>query len=262
MGQPKPGAWQGNQGVLSDLVVGFRLRFSDWFKPFDDADLGMALSVLGALPTGTPPDADEPVAVGTTLWDLQTQGDLAMHLGIDKKFSRRLDGRLVLGLNLHYEIFFPRTLKAPTGRKHPLLMNVAPYVGTDYVLDPGDYYGFSVSADVVAIKGPARGTWLVKGDVQRALALPPLLTLSLGYTFNGNLQSRFHSQSDLWDYDQEEKWQAGYRHVFRGTALFSFLRVGVPLQWYAGYRTMQLIPGQNARAGHVIVSGLRVPFKF
>ncbi len=262
MGQPQPSRWDGNRGVLSDIVLGFRFRFTDWIEAFERVDLAMAVSVMGAIPIGRQGDPDEPVAVGTTLWDLQTQGDLAFHLSIDKMFTRELDGRLVLGLDVYYEVFFPRTQRTPTGRTHPLLMDQAPYVGRTHTLNPGDYFGFAVAADVVAVRGPTRATWLTGGSLQRAMTLPPLLTISLGYRFNANNQSRFSSRSDLWDHDQERQWQAGYRNTLSATALFSFLRLGAPLQLYVGYRTMELIPGKNVRAGQVIVAGLRAPFAF
>lgn len=262
MGQPKPGRWVGNEGVLGDLVLGVRLRWSDWIPAFEKAGFAAALTVTGAFPTGRQADSEEVVAAGTTMWDLQTQGNLSIHLGFDKRFRKELDDRLTLGIDAFYDWFAPRRFDAPAGERNPLLMNFEPFIGTSYVIDPGDFFGASIQADVVPWKGPARGTWISGYDAARARAFPPLLTLSVRYTFLRSTQTDYRSQSDLWDYTQEDRWRPGYRNILTITALFSFLRLGAPLQVYATYRTLSLIPGRNARAADVLTVGLRVPAKF
>jgi hypothetical protein len=262
MGQPRPRPWVGNQGVLGDIVLGARLRWSDWIPAFDNAGVTSALTVAGALPTGKPADPEEVVAAGTTMWDLQTQGNLSIHLGVDKRFGGRLDDRLTLGLDVFYDWFAPRRFDAPSGERHPLLMNFEPFIGTSYIIDPGDFIGFSVQADVVPWKGPARASWISGMDSGRAAAFPPLLTVSLRYTFQYSSQTDYSSQSDLWDYTQEDRWRPGYRNILTATVLFSFLRLGAPLQVYATYRSLSLIPGRNARAADVFTAGIRIPAKF
>lgn len=262
MGQPRPGRWVGNRGVLGDLVLGIRLRWSDWIPAFEQAGFASALTVTGALPTGRPADSEEVVAAGTTMWDLQTQGNLSIHLGFDKRFRTELDDRLTLGVEVFYDWFAPRRFDAPSGERNPLLMNFEPFIGTSYVIDPGDFVGASFQADVVAAKGPARAAWISGFDPARAHAFPPLLTLSVRYTFIHSGQTDYRSQSDLWDYTQEDRWRPGYRNILTFTALFSFLRLGAPLQIYATYRTLSLIPGRNARAADVFTAGMRVPAKF
>jgi len=262
MGQPKPGHWVGNQGVLGDLVLGVRLRWSDWIPAFEEAGFASALTVTGAFPTGRQADPEEVVAAGTTMWDLQTQGNLSIHLGFDKRFRAALDDRLTLGIEVFYDWFAPRRFDAPAGERNPLLMNFEPYVGTSYVIDPGDFIGTSFQADVIAARGPSRATWISGFDPGRAAAYPPLLTLSVRYTFLRSGQTDYTSRSDLWDYTQEDRWRPGYRNILTFTALFSFLRLGAPLQVYATYRTLSLIPGKNARAADVFTAGMRVPAKF
>lgn len=262
MGQPKPGTWEGNKAVLSDLIVGARLRFSDWIAPVREAGVGLALMVSGAIPTGKQADPENPLAAGTTMWDLHSQGDIGIHLSLDKSFKESLDDRLILGLDLFYEVFLPHTYKSAKGEKNPLLLGYRPYVGHTYTIDPGDFLGFSVQTDVVAVKGPARATWLSGQDEKRAEKLPPLLTVSLRYTFCYLLQSDWESKSDLWDYDQETRWRPGYKNILSGTILLSFLRLGAPLQVYASYRTLRLIPGRNTRAADILAGGIRIPLKF
>ena len=262
MGQPKPGRWVGNKGALGDLVLGLRFKWSDLIPAFGRAGVDSALTVTGAIPTGRRADPEEVVAAGTTMWDLQTQGNLSMHLGVDKRFDKELDGRLTLGLEVFYDWCAARRYVAPSGQRNPLLMNLQPFIGTSYIIDPGDFVGTSFQVDVVPWKGPARGSWITGSDEEKARAVPPLLTLSFRYTFLRSAQPHYHSQSDLWDYTQEDRWRPGYRNIMTMTGLFSFLRLGAPLQLYFTYRTLSLIPGRNARAADVFTTGIRIPAKF
>jgi hypothetical protein len=261
MGQPRPGDWVGNRGVPGDLVLGARLRWSDWIPAFGRAGLSAALTVSAALPTGRHADPEEVVSAGTTMWDLQTQGDLTFHLGFDQSFGRALDDRLVVGVEGFYEVFLPRRYATPAGTRNPLLLNFRPYVGASYILDPGDYAGVSVLADVAAIRGPARASRISGHDAARAEAFPALVSLSVRYSFTHVGQTRYASRSDLWDYSQEDHWRPGYKNALAGTAMLSLLRLGVPLQVYASFRTLSLIPGRNVRAADAIAVGVRVPAK-
>ena len=262
MGQTRPGPWIGNQGVLSDIVLGLRLRWTEWVPGAAALGLESAFSIYGALPTGRAADPEELAAAGTTLWDLHFQGDLAFHLSLDKRFDRELDGRLTIGVDLFYEVFFPRERTAPTGAKHPLLLNRAPYVGETYDVKPGDFSGVGVAVDVVPYKGPEWDTWITKGDPARAAALPPLLTLSVRYTFVHLQQSDWRSDFPLWDWEQEKLWQPGFKNVLDAALTLSFLRLGVPLDLYVSGRSMTLLPGKNTRASDVVSAGFRIPLKF
>ena len=261
MGQSKPGSWSGNRGVPGDVVLGARLRFSDWIPGLRGSEWSLALQVLGALPTGRQADPEEVITAGTTMWDLHAQGDVGLHLGVDRTFRQALDDRLRLGVEVFYEALLPHRYTTPTGILNPLLLHLSPYVGKTYVIDPGDFLGGSFQVDGVPWRGPALPTWLCGHDPARAEALPPLLTLSVRYTFTGLLQSDWQSGSDLWDFTQEQRWRPGYKNVLTGTLLASLLRVGVPLQLYVSYRSLGLLPGRNTRAADVLTVGVRVPAK-
>jgi hypothetical protein len=259
MGQPKPGTWTGNQGVVGDIILGARLRFTDWIEGLDSIGLASALMLMYAVPTGQPVDGEEIVAAGTTMWELQFQGDLAVHLGIDKSFEDSLDDRLTLGVDVYYDRFFPRTYDTPRGETHPLLLNFEPYVGPTFEVDPGDFAGFSVQADVTPYRGPANPTWITGGDADKAADLPPILSMWLRYTYAHIQQSDYTSDSELWDWDREELWLPGYRNILTAQVTLGLLRLGVPALVYASFRTVSLLPGKNARAADVFATGVQVP---
>jgi hypothetical protein len=129
-------------------------------------------------------------------------------------------------------------------------------------VDGGDFIGFSVQADVTPVKGPALATWLSDHSKTKAEGMPPLWTISLRYTFDYLEQSIWASNSDIWDWDREKIWAPGYKNILSAKMQFSFLRLGVPLQVYAVYRTLGLIPGKNTRAAEVVSAGIQVPLKF
>lgn len=259
MGQSQPGSWTGNEGTLSDIVVGLRWRWTDVLDISPAVGFHSALSILGALPTGEPADPEEVAAAGTTLWDLHFQGDLAFHLAFEKRFDAELDGRLTLGLDVFYEVFFPRTRAAPVGTKHPLLLTQAPYVGDTYEVKPGDFSGFAFRADVVPYKGPVGKTWLTGDDAARAAALPPVLALWVQYSFVHLQQTDWRSELPAWDWEREKLWRPGYKNLVQVGLTLSLFRVGVPLQIYGIYQTATLIPGKNTRAADVLSIGLRIP---
>ncbi|MFH1531977.1 MAG: hypothetical protein ABIK09_14720 [Pseudomonadota bacterium] len=261
MGQPKPTRWKGNRWALSDVVVGARYRWTDPIRAVVEAGISSALTVTWAIPTGRPADPEEVVALGTTMWDLHTQGDLAVHLGWDKHF-RSLDYRLTLGLDLFYEVFFERTRKAATGALHPLLLNQAPYVGDTYRVKPGDFAGFSFEIGGAPYMGPARATWLNGYDMLKARELPPILSVALLYSFVGLQQTDWRSEHALWDWGREKLWRPGYKNILEGRVTVSFLRLGAPLQVYASYRTLTLIPGKNCRAPNILSAGIQIPLRF
>jgi hypothetical protein len=262
-GQPEVTDWEGNYAVLSDIVLGGRYRFTDWFSWCIEHGLAGALTVYGAVPTGREPDPEEVVSVGTATWNLHFQGDIGFHLGADKKFGS-LDDRLTLGVDGFYEMFLKHEYDTPTGTIHRiLLIDQDKEAGTTYTIDPGDFYGISFQADFVPWKGPAVATWLSSRDVEKAEKFPPLLTLTFRYTYTRFGQTDWESNSALWDWDdKEEVWGPGYKNILTGLVTVSLLRVGVPLQLYGGYRNQTWIPGKNFRAANVITSGFRLPLKF
>ncbi|MBL8937463.1 MAG: hypothetical protein JNM69_23075, partial [Archangium sp.] len=55
---------------------------------------------------------------------------------------------------------------------------------------------------------------------------------------------------------------AGEKNIFKVTGTVSLLRVGVPLQLYASYRTQDIIPGRFTRPANVFTGGVRAIVKF
>jgi len=261
MGQPKPGRWVGNEGVLSDIVLALRYRFSDHLPQLKKVGVGIALTAYYALPTGVKKDPELVTSSGATSWELHFQGDLGFHLGVDKTFLS-IDKRITLGFEVFYQAMLPHKFDTPRGTINPLLLNYDPYVGDTYRIDPGDFIGASVAASFVVWKGRAKATWLTKGSAEKAASLPPMLTLSFQYTFTYLGQSDWTSKSDLWDWSNEKTWRPGYKNTLSVQILLSLLRVGVPAQVFLRYRTLSLIPGKNCRAADVLTGGLRVPLKF
>jgi hypothetical protein len=258
MGQPKPEDWTGNQGVLSDIVLALRYRFSDDIPALRKRGLKLGVMIMGALPTGSPPPEEEIAAAGTTMWDLHTQGELCFHFSMEREFLQRI----TLGIDLFYEFFFPRTYDTPEGTKHPLLLRARPYVGDTYTLDPGDFAGVAIQLEVVAIEGPALATWLSDHDAGVAEKFPPLLKLSLQYQYTHVGQSDWESDSEIWDWDKEKLWLPGHKNTLCARASISLLRLGVPAQLYFTYRNQSWLSGQNIRAADVIAGGIQVPAKF
>lgn len=261
MGQPKPASWTGNRWTVSDLIAGVRFRWTDYVAPMVDAGVSSALTVTYAIPTGQPADQEEVVSQGTTMWDLHTQGDLTFHLAFDKDF-RKLDGRLTLSLDLFYEVFFERTRRSATGEKHPLLLNQERFVGKNYEIKPGDFSGFSFQISGAPYMGPAKATWLNGYDMIKARSLPPILSLSLLYSFVHLQQTDWRSDLPMWDWNRERLWRPGYKNILEARLTLSLLRVGVPAQIYASYRTLSLIPGKNCRAPEILSAGIMIPVKF
>jgi len=242
-------------------VVGVRFCWTDYFPALIDAEVASALTVMGAIPTGRPASTEEVVSLGTTLWDMHTRGDLAFHLGIDKRFGGAVNYRYGFGVDLFYEVFFDRTRDAPAGTLHPLLLNQKPYVGDTYTVNPGDFSGVSLQVDAVPWFGPARATWITGYDLLKAWDLPPIISLSLFYSFVHLQQTDWRSDFPLWDWDREKYWRPGYKNILEGRLTISFLRLGAPLQVYASYRTLTLIPGRNCRAPNILGVGVQVPVK-
>ncbi len=262
MGQPKPGPWEGNRNTLSDTVIGGRWRFSDRIRKQLPDGLHLAVSAFAALPTGEQPDPEEIVAVGTDSWSLHSQGELGLHLSADYDLMGLMDERVLVGADVFYEAFLPRTYYSSTGEIHPLLLNERPYVGETYRMNPGDFAGIELTATVTAIRGPARETWLTRRAPGLADSQPPLLRLSFTYGFTGVMQSRWYSESEIWNWDQERFWAPGYKNILGAQASISLLRLGVPLDIQAGATSLNLLPGRNVRAPEMLTAAVRVPMKF
>ena len=264
LGQPRPPAkWVGNRSTFADIIVGLRALVPQlgFMKAMG---LKFAGTLQVAIPTGRPPDAEEVVAAGTTTFDLHSYGDVEVHLSWDRPFL--VDAHDVARLNVGGDFFFSwyraKTLVASTGRKNPLLSTYSPYIGDTYVQDPGDWVGGTVSVEGSPFLGPTFATLVSGGKLERAHTFPPLITLMVSYTYVATGQSRWYSNSAIWDYDREKFWQPGDKNIFRFGLTVSLLRVGVPVQLYAQYRAQDLIPGRFTRPANVLSAGARVILKF
>jgi hypothetical protein len=263
MGQPRvPNTWDGNQGRISDIILGARYLLPQ-VGFMKTSGFRWAATLQVALPTGSNMDPELAVSAGTNLWELHSAGTIEAHLSADQPFLED-DGikRGNVGIDVFYAAFLPRKYQAGTGSINPLLNNIAPYVGQEYWIDGGDWFGATLSADIVPIIGPTRASIVSGNDLEKAKTLPPLLTLSIGYTHIRTLQSYWRSESALWSWDREVMWQPGEKNLVKGTVTFSFLRLGVPLQVYASYRSQDLIPGRYTRPANVFTAGVRVLVKF
>jgi len=264
MGQPRvPDRVVNTQFRLADIVLGakYLLPRFEWMKA-NHFRWSAQLNV--ALPTGSNADPEEAVSVGTNLWELHAAGDVELHLAADKHFFVDEAGvyRLNLGADASYAFFRPRQYTAGKGLKNPLLNNNAFYVGDTYWIDPGDWFAGTVSVDVVPFIGPTRASIVSGGSLEKAQALPPMVTLSASYTYIATLQSDWQSNSKLWDWDREKLWQPGEKNVFKFTGTVSLLRLGVPIQLYASYRTQDIVPGRFTRPANVFTGGVRALMKF
>ena len=154
----------------------------------------------------------------------------------------------------------PQRYKSPRGLRNPLWLT-SPYIGDSYIIKPGDFFGASLQFDVIAVKGPVKASWISGYDGQkppdfrrcllcrldtRSLQLVRQIIIAvgpLGLHAGGPLAARISQHLTI-------------------TTLFSFLRLGAPLQLYFTYRSLSLIPGKNTRAADVFTTGLRIPAKF
>lgn len=264
MGQPRVTDRAVNtQFRVADIVLGgkYLLPRSTWMK---ENHFRWSAQLNVALPTGSNADPEEAVSVGTNLWELHAAGDVEAHVSADKHFFVDEHGiyRLNVGADVFYAFFRPRLYTAGKGLKNPLLNNNAFYVGDTYWIDPGDWVAGTVSVDVVPFIGPTFASIVSGGSLEKAHALPPMLTLSASYSYIATMQSDWQSNSKLWDWDREKLWKAGEKNIFKFTGTISFFRLGVPVQLYASYRTQDIIPGRYTRPANVFTGGVRAVVKF
>lgn len=264
LGQPKPPSrWVGNRSTFADIILGLRALIPQFFLT-QKLGLKLATTLQVAIPTGRPPDPEEVVAAGTTTFDLHSYGDVELHLAWDRPLF--VDSYHVPRLNVGGDFFFSwfreKTQVAGTGAKNPLLATFSPYVGPTYVVDPGDWFGASVSLEAAPVLGPTFATFVSGKDLDKAKSFPPLLSVFASYAYVATTQSRWYSPSALWNYDREKMWQPGDKNIFRFGATISLLRLGLPLQLYGQYRAQDLVPGRYTRPANVLTAGARVIFKF
>lgn len=260
MGQKKPAAYLAD-AAMADMILGLRWRLPA-IGVLERAGLKAAAALQIALPTGKAADPEELVGAGTTVWDLHNYGDVEAHLGFDRPFSWGGVNRVNLGADFYYSWLRPRQMQSPTGAKNPLLLTHAPYIGETWTLDPGDFLGFIGSVELVPLVGPTWSSFISGHKVERARSFPPLLTVSLGHAYVKVGQTRFESASKIWSWDREKIWKPGDKNTVRLGAELSLLRLGLPLQLYAGYRDQEWVPGRNTRAANILTFGARLMLRF
>ena len=110
--------------------------------------------------------------------------------------------------------------------------------------------------------GPTYATWMSKHSMEAAEKFPPLVSLTLSYTYIHTNATEWKSENARWDYDREKNWGAGEKDALKGQLLLSFLRLGAPLQAYVSYRNQSWIPGRNTRPANTVATGVRLLLKF
>ncbi len=263
MGQPRPpDHWVGNRSTMADMIVAVRARVPD-FSFLHAAGLRVAGTLQVVIPTGRPPDPEELVGAGTTAWDLHNYGDLEAHLGFDRPFLVGDGGiaRFILGGDFYYAWLRARSFTTPTGKKNPLILDYAPYVGSSYTIDPGDWLSAALSLEWAMVDGPTWDTWIAR-RAKSTEGWPPLFSVTVGYQYLATGQSTWTSDSALWNWEREKRWLPGDKNIFKLVGTLTLLRLGLPLQLYAGFRTQDLVPGRNTRAAGSFTCGLRTILKF
>lgn len=200
-------------------------------------------SLLGFVSTRTGTKANPEVlgATGTTGFELQSNGDVGLHVLGDYFFNPRISA----GGEVFYEGFFPRRMQSAAGAVNPLLLYEGRYNGGGYVVIPGDWVGAATGVQFTLLRGTAKPSWITKGNPAMQKTLPPLLTVrpSLKYTrFFGN---RYRSSSAHFDRTQNAQNRSADRFTFEFSVATNFLRYGVPLGPYYQYHTQELVRGRN-----------------
>lgn len=264
LGQPRPAShWEGNNGSLADMILALRYRLKQ-YALLQTLGIHLAGALAVALPTGRQPDTEQLLVAGTTTWELHAYADVEAHLDLDRGFFVDAYGvpRINLGVDFFYGFFRPRTYTTPKGTVNPLLLNFAPYVGETYTIDPGDWLATTLSVDIAPFFGPTQASLVSGGDLEKAHALPPMVSMTFSYQYIATMPTKWSSNSPLWEYDREKLWGPGDKHAFRAQLNLSFMRVGLPMQMYLGYRAQDLVPGRNTRAADTFSCGLRLVAKF
>lgn len=263
LGQPKPpDVWQGNAWSPADMIVGTRYRIPRWGF-LETLGLDVAGHVQFAIPTGADAQPEEVIGPGTNAWELHNYADAEFHLAADRHFWRDgLIDRFNVGADVFYGWYRSRTYTTPRGTLNPLLLTYQPYVGDTYVIDPGDWLSGTVYAEFAPIIGPTRASIVSGGSLEKAEALPPLVNVLVSYQHIHCFASHWESPSAQWNYDREKNWGDGYKNAVRANLNVSLLRVGLPLQLYANYRNVSLIPGKNIRPADTLAFGVRLLLKF
>lgn len=234
MGQGKPKDFEA-KNRLGDVVLGglYQVKKTKRYQ--------LGVLSFASTQTGKPGDPEVLGATGTTGYELQSNGDVGLHLLGDYFINPRIS----VGGEVFYEWFFPRRLDSAMGSVNPLLSYEGKYNGGGYLVVPGDWIGSVVGADFVLLRGTNEPSWITRSNPKLQKTLPALLTAKpqLKYTrFFGN---RYRSDSPFFDAEQARLHRSGYRVNVEFQATLNLLRYGAPVGLYYKYADQELIAGRS-----------------
>lgn len=241
MGQRKPPDFKA-RNRLGDIILGGVASFAK------TATYQTAALFFASTRTGTQADPEVLGATGTTGFELQSNGDVGLHLLGDYALVGRYgEGgpRLSLGGEVFYEWFFPRRFKTAKGRLNPLMLNEGLYAGDTYLVIPGDWLGGSLGLQWTMIQGTDSPSWITAKNPQLQKTLPPLLSVQPIVKYIRFFGNRYRSDSPFFDRRQNQLHPNGFRVTARLKAALNLLRYGVPLSLYYEYADQELIPGRS-----------------
>ena len=241
LGQPRPENWRGTSR-LGDVILAALVNV------VREPGIQVTALMFGNTFTGGEAPPEQLGSNGTSGFHLITNGDLGLHLLSDWSLPDHpwLD-RFTFSLDLYYEFFLPRTRPTPRGLVHPLILLEAPFVGDSYEVDRGDIFGAAPSLSVDLVRGPRGTTWLTEKNPALQDAFPAVLSFRVRYNPFRTFDTRYTSESPVWDSEQEEDNRALYKNSITLGLNPSLLRVGVPVDLTAAYLSQTWLPGRAFR---------------
>lgn len=191
--------------------------------------------------TGEKVDPEKLGGTGTNGFELQSNGDVGLHLLGDYNINPRIS----VGGETFYEWYFPRFLPTAKGKENPLLSYEGKYAGKRYLVIPGDWIGGSAGVSFILLRGTNEPSWITRKKPAMQKTLPPLLTVQPGFKYIRFFGNRYRSESDYFDHKQNDKHPNGFRVNSKVKTSANFLRYGVPLSFYYEYMSQELIKGKN-----------------
>jgi hypothetical protein len=234
MGQQKPKDFRAGARI-GDVVLGgiYNLKKT---KRWQTAALGFV-----STRSGSKADPELLGAIGTSGFELQTNGDVGLHLLGDYFLNPRISA----GGELFYEGFFPRRNRSALGTVNPLLSYEGRYNGGTYIVVPGDWFGATAGMQFTLLRGTNHESWITRGKPAMQKSLPALFTVRPSLKYTRFLGNRYASASDYFDRTMNASHRAANRYTFEFSAAANFLRYGVPLGPYYQYHSQELVRGTN-----------------
>lgn len=252
LGQSEPGDFIDDTFEKGDIILAAFYNF------WRSEDLRMTAFGFWNTGSGSSAAAEEVGSVGTSFFELDAIGDLGIHILADYVPPYPVLDRLTFSLEGFYETFFEHEKHAGTGRKHPLLLNDAPFTGPKIRIDPGDFYGWAAQLGIKLWEGPTSPTWLTRANPALQESLPPVLTVDAKLTNLFSFDDDYQTRSPQYDRDLEFENQAQIKWNWAFTLRASLLRFGIPLDVYGQYFDQSLFPGRNFRPATGYEIGVRL----